>query len=319
MGTSGQKVTKQNKTKINTSANSKTIGANVVGTGVNQNNINNKTYEYINKGETIEIKTEEFQKLIDEKNSLIERVKELEAKIAKNKSITCQQNQSDEVQVIFETVDFNYFNKDAFKNRFNKSNVFKELFHLKNIQEELIMDGCRLFQNMLDSRGNKKSGWRIGEKRGSEPYYPPLGWIGYGLKVIGKYENDNWLGMNDNPQEWCVAYHGIGTGGGVSVCQATNSIICTGFIAGRRQAKENENDLRHPGKKVGLGVYCSPHPDFMNEYAKIITLNCKRYKVGLMMRVKPDKIRQASSNPDCWVLDGTTNQMRPYRVMIKEC
>ena len=57
----------------------------------------------------------------------------------------------------------------------------------------------------------------------------------------------------------------------------------------------------------------------MNDYAKQITLNCKRYKLGFMMRVKPDKIRQASSKPDCWVLDGTTNEMRPYRVMIKEC
>ena len=40
--------------------------------------------------------------------------------------------------------------------------------------------------------------------------------------------------------------------------------------------------------------------------------------MGFMMRVKPDKIRQCSGDPDYWVLDGTTNEMRPYRILIKE-
>ena len=37
------------------------------------------------------------------------------------------------------------------------------------------------------------------------------------------------------------------------------------------------------------------------------------------MRVKPDKIRISEIIPDYWVLDGTTNEMRPYRIMLKEC
>ena len=36
------------------------------------------------------------------------------------------------------------------------------------------------------------------------------------------------------------------------------------------------------------------------------------------MRVKPDRIRICGGCPDFWVLDGTTNEMRPYRLMIKE-
>ena len=234
--------------------------------------------------------------------------------------ITCPQKGSYKVQVIFETGEFNYFNKNAFMNKFNKSNEYKELCHLKDIQEELIMDGCRLYQNMLDSRGNRESGWGINEKRGGEPYIPPLGWIGYGLNVYGKYDsgNNNWLGMDGNPEEWCVAYHGIGTGGGVSVPQATNLIYSGGFKAGGRQAKANEDDTRHPGKKVGNGVYCSPSPKVMDAYAKVTNLNGKKYKLGFMMRVKPDKVRQSSSNPDYWVLEGTTDEMRPYRIMVKE-
>jgi len=37
------------------------------------------------------------------------------------------------------------------------------------------------------------------------------------------------------------------------------------------------------------------------------------------MRVKPDKIRFSNKKKEYWVLDGTTNEMRPYRIMIKEC
>ena len=37
-----------------------------------------------------------------------------------------------------------------------------------------------------------------------------------------------------------------------------------------------------------------------------------------MMRVKPDKIRSSNVSPKEWILDGTTNEMRPYRILLKE-
>ena len=37
------------------------------------------------------------------------------------------------------------------------------------------------------------------------------------------------------------------------------------------------------------------------------------------MRAKPDKIRCPKSQSDYWVLNGTTNEMRPYRIMVKDC
>jgi len=57
----------------------------------------------------------------------------------------------------------------------------------------------------------------------------------------------------------------------------------------------------------------------MEDYAKAsdTIINEKGYKMGFMMRVKPDKIRISESILDFWVLDGTTNEMRPYRIMIK--
>ena len=46
--------------------------------------------------------------------------------------------------------------------------------------------------------------------------------------------------------------------------------------------------------------------------------NGKQYLMGFMMRVKPDKIRFSHLEKDYWVLDGTKDQMRPYRIMIKD-
>ena len=83
--------------------------------------------------------------------------------------------------------------------------------NLKSIHWDGIITGCKLSKAQLDSRGNKVSGGAINEKRGNKPYKPPLGWTGFGLNVLDKYDNDNtWIGMNNSPGEWCVAYHGVG-------------------------------------------------------------------------------------------------------------
>ena len=66
----------------------------------------------------------------------------------------------------------------------------------------------------MDSRGNRNDGWAIGEKRGGKDYDPPLGWKGIGLRVLDKYDygDNTWLGMTNEPGEWCVAYHGVARG-----------------------------------------------------------------------------------------------------------
>ena len=113
--------------------------------------------------------------------------------------------------------------------------------------------------------------------------------------------------------------------------QATHNIYIGGLKAWNGQAHEhkknintrykpNPNDPQNDhSNTVGVGVYCSPKPKVMDEYAKFSNTNIKgkNYKMGFMMRVKPDKIRISQSNPDYWVLNGTTDEMRPYRIMIK--
>ena len=47
--------------------------------------------------------------------------------------------------------------------------------------------------------------------RGGLPYFQPFEpWVRRGLRVHGKYENDDWLTNDGNPSEWAIAYHLFG-------------------------------------------------------------------------------------------------------------
>lgn len=284
---------------------------------------------------------ERNNQLLDDKdeqekfNNKLKKKLSIEYNIPEDKIIvTNAQRGSYKVQVIFESEEFNQKNIDINKFKNNcTTQEFEELKKLKEIHEGLIIEGCKLDPNMLDSRGNKESGWKENEKRGGYPYSPPIGWKGYGLKVMDIYDegNNDWIAKDGNPNEWAVAYHGIGTRLGGTVENATRQILMGGFKSADGQAyKDYTNDNpnykcedKEPdnSKTIGDGVYCSPDPKNMYLFAKKtnpIKANKKQYFMGFMMRVKPDKIRFSNSRKDYWVLDGTKDQMRPYRIMIKE-
>ena len=52
-------------------------------------------------------------------------------------------------------------------------------------------------------------------QRGFCEFLRPYGWMKYAIRVVGKYESDDWLGVSANPNrtfcvqgEWPVSYHG---------------------------------------------------------------------------------------------------------------
>ena len=238
--------------------------------------------------------------------------------------ITLPQKGSFSVQVIFQSDEFNDLNLNQFKEKFKKEKEFKELCNLKEIHSDVIMGGCKLSKNQLDPRGNRVEGWGIGEMRGGKPYDPPLGWNGIGLKVMDKYGDNTWIGMDNSEGEWCVAYHGIGSGEpSDKVKDITGKIFKGAFKAGSRQAHSNCPDQFHPGKLVGDGVYCTPKISTAEDYAGISDINGKSYKTVFMVRVKPSAIRHCDQCSDSkepyvyWVVNGTTDEIRPYRILYK--
>jgi len=233
--------------------------------------------------------------------------------------ITFPRKGSYQVTVIFKSTDFNLSEEELLKKFPSEKDG---LGKLKKIEKGIILNGCKLSPNMLDYRGNNSDGgWAPrGEKRGGEIYIPPIGWTGYGLKVSGFYGNDTWLGMKNIPGEWSVAYHGVARGqGSKEVSNITGNIFKTGFLPSKGGKITDDNDLRHPGRKCGLGVYCSPDPAYAEMYAGTTEFNGERYKCVLMLRINPQKIRQSSRWKKEYILNPTLDEIRPYRILLKKC
>ena len=131
--------------------------------------------------------------------------------------------------------------------------------------------------------------------------------------------------MDNIPGEWCVAYHGVGSGQTSDNVKNVTGLIYKGsFRPGSGQAHKDHPDKYHPGHNVGEGVYCTPKIETADEYAGISEINGKRYKTVLMVRVKNEAIRNCTNCPEAnndnyWVVNGTTDEIRPYRILYKEC
>lgn len=228
--------------------------------------------------------------------------------ISKNKIIvTNRQIGSFIVQVIFQSDEFNYLNLEELTEKFKNDKDFPILQNLKYIQQDVVLTACKLSKGQLDSKGNRSDGWGVNEFRGNRPYYPPKGWKGIGLRVIDKYDNkDNtWIGMDNIKGEWCVAYLAIGR-------DSNDKNIR------KNLAHKNCPDQDNPGRKVGEGVYCSPLVDIAESNSRVTRINQKNYKIVLMVRVKPDAIRSCKDRENIWVVNGTTDEIRPYRILYKE-
>ena len=265
------------------------------------------------------------QKYEEFKDTLRSKISE-DYNVPKEKIIIAfPQKGSFHVQVIFQSDEFNDLDLEEFKLKFQKDTKYKELSKLKSVQSGLIMGGCRLSKLQLDPKGNRFYGWPIGETRGGEPYEAPEGWIGIGLNVFDKFWDDRWLDMKNLPGEWVVAYHGVGSGlSADEVKGIPGAIIGMGFKAGRRQAHKDCDDQFHPGQKVGEGVYCTPSIKVAEAYAGVCIIGEKKYKTVIMSRVNPKARRHCNTCPESrnfkyWVVNGTTDEIRPYRILYKRC
>ena len=145
--------------------------------------------------------------------------------------------------------------------------------------------------------------------------------MGFGLKVTGKYDNgnDDWLAHDGNENEWAIAYHGVRAN---PLEQAVGNIYKGEFKVGVNQYYEKSIIRFKPETLVGRGIYCSLSPRVLKQYAgdskSKTQIKGKNFIMGFMMRVKPDKIRSPKEKEDYWVLNPTTDEIRPYRILVKE-
>ena len=186
----------------------------------------------------------------------------------------------------------------------------KESPKIKSINQASILKGIVLSPEMFDVRGNQSpNGYEKEGLRGGKIYKGPIGWTGHGLCVWGQYDggNNTWLGMTGNtPGEWCVAYHGTSI-------HYVKSILISKLKAGDSQGNEKDDDLNHPGEEVGKGVYVTHEITVAELFSPLV----EGYKCVFMCRVNPKLLREPKKKPDYWVVSGTSNDIRPYRLLIK--
>ena len=211
------------------------------------------------------------------------------------------------ITAIIKKMNFNELNEKCVYNYLKNDPEFNGII---KVEKSILLNGCRLNRKMFDSKGDAKR-WSQGGERGGKPYYPPEGWIGLGINVWNRYDNQNndWLDCTGQPGEWSVAYHGMG--GILSPGEKNNNNK-------NRQQFHDSEDKYHKGNKVGKGICMTPNPKIMEESCSTYTIFGQPHKIGIMCRVNPKKIRCPKENENYWFINGTDNEIRPYRILINE-
>ena len=193
--------------------------------------------------------------------------------------------------------------------------ISSKFYELKSLKNELLIKEYHFKKNLFDNSGNFLSpNSRQNIFRGKERYDPPYNWIGIGLNVIGKYEDDKWLNDISDKSEWAIAYRGIGTNiSSNDVKIYLRYFIEKGLNIAKSSSKSKSNDKRR-WKKVGEGIYMTPYIKIAEKYTQNITFNNKKYKGLLMAKVKIDMIREPKGT-NFWVLNN--EDIRIYRILFK--
>ena len=191
---------------------------------------------------------------------------------------------------------------------------FKKLLEYKIIFENILSH--EKYKEYLDYRGNTICpNSRYILMRGTEKYNPPYGWFGIGLNVFEKYNNEEWLETNSN--NWAVAYYGVGQNSSSKEIKIIlqNIIIKNKLNPQENQFKRYDNDKRHNGNQIGVGIYLSPDINIAEKFSGKISINNKKYRVVLMAKVLISKIREPE-DINFWILN--KEDIRFYRILVKE-
>ena len=206
-----------------------------------------------------------------------------------------------------------------------KENVIRQ----KLVQGEIIdcqmvplLEACRLSPSIFDVRYHKFYNNNFNnnvQRRGGEEYLSPSSWTAYGINVIGKYDfgNNNWLGNNNGKGEFAVAYYGINNLFNQNMNMVQNLLSLMGNQESGRTFI-NVNNSRRPGEKCKTGAYFYRNPNYAENSSETIKIGGFDYKIMFMCRVNPSKIRQPETFQDCWILNPTPNEVRPYKILIKK-
>lgn len=218
------------------------------------------------------------------------------------------------------------YKEEDLENAIKDINEYKDL---KKIHKSVLMEGCKLTPKLLDKRWNNRDPYwgNKDEKRAGFNYIPPYGWIGYGLYVQNKYDNGNndWLSYEENVHnQYAIAYYAIRSQYEdykemkKLIANLSNLNLMNDDRDSFHNIFEDDIDIRsHNGEKCGNGIYLYQDIEIAEKQASIIEIKGILYKVLIMCRVNPNKIRIPESFPHVWILNPNTFEIRQYRILVK--
>ena len=174
-------------------------------------------------------------------------------------------------------------------NELDKSSLLKKLIvevsdDISKVDISILLNGCIINKIWLEN--NKIENQLIKGK-----------WNEFRINVSKIMDTSNYdLHNIDIKNEWSIAYHCINVG--------INNYF--------------KNHMDQYGHNIGEGVYMSPKPEIMESSCPEITYDKKKYKIGIICRLRPDKIRYPNGFENYWIINGTDNEIRPWGFIIKE-
>jgi len=271
-----------------------------------------KNYEiHFNLGER------QNQKILNDKSEQIKFIEDMKKKFSQILKIN-------EDKIVFTNIRHGCVRGSAYiidcanENPFqNLSTNDRERLNITRIVETPIFDTLQINESILDPLGDRDIGWwGVGEQRGGNEYIPPLdGWVGIGLSVLNKYDNGNndWLAYENIRGEFSIGYIGI-----YNLWNDKNRIIYDLNEFSRDINIMERNNLYYSNIfNYGDGICVFQNPEYAENSTGYIEILGYKIKILLMCRVNPRKIRICDS-PPCWILNPTSDEIRPYRILVKK-
>jgi len=177
-----------------------------------------------------------------------------------------------------------------------------------------------LIPNDFDPRGDNHFPNPKGtiQTRGGIIYHQPSSqWVRIGLRVLGLYENDDWIKNDGTQGEWAVGFHGTNTGG----MNAFSSVATTRFFGvGNAHMCENEISSAIYTKEERYGgveeqaIYFTKHI----ERCYMMTVEgdggCK-YAVAFQCRINPRFFYDKDPiSPSVYCVVRGSENIRPYGI-----
>ncbi|UJR18751.1 hypothetical protein I4U23_005657 [Adineta vaga] len=204
-----------------------------------------------------------------------------------------------------------------------RQDIFQYLFREHYTYKwQPVLSFLQLQQLDLDPRFNRDYPTAQQEQRGGRPYYFPQGWYRHALKVDNKYPEDKvWLGMNNSPGEWCVAYHGTKSG-------VVKNIATAGlkhqFVTA--DACKDEAKAQRPSIPDVKGLYVAAHCEGgasgytgsgfnVSDSSGVV----KKYKIVFQCRVQNDKFTEHKGPVSVGLALRVFDEkaIRPYGILLK--